>query len=87
MSIQDLHAHPSERNDLLLRRFKSHQTRLLLLLLLLLLNTTTTCCTGSSCYPQKKKKSRFLADFTSRRGLLLQNFFTDLKLHNPDMNQ
>jgi hypothetical protein len=34
MSIQDLHAHPSERNDLLLRRFKSHQTRLLLLLLL-----------------------------------------------------
>jgi hypothetical protein len=34
ISIQDLHAHPSEGNDLQLRRFKSHQTRLLLLLLL-----------------------------------------------------
>jgi len=35
ISIQDLHPHPSEGNDLQLRRFKSHQTRLLLLLLLL----------------------------------------------------
>jgi hypothetical protein len=65
MSIQDLHAHPSERNDLLLRRFKSHQTRLLLLLLL----TPPPPTAQEVLVTPKKKNSRFLADFTSRRGL------------------
>jgi hypothetical protein len=55
MSIQDLHAHPSERNDLLLRRFKSHQTRLLLLLLLMLLTPPPPAAQEVLVTPKKKK--------------------------------
>jgi hypothetical protein len=55
MSIQDLHAHPSERNDLLLRRFKSHQTRLLLLLLLMLLTPPPPAAQEVLVTPKKNK--------------------------------
>jgi len=69
MSIQDLHAHPSEGNDLQMRRFKSHQTRLLLLLL------TPPRPAAQEVLVTPKKKSHFLADFTSRGGPLITKLF------------